>query len=153
MTRPRPLARSLFHVGAGIVLLVFGAKALVAGAIDLARAVGITERVIGLTAVALGTSLPELASSLVAALKREGDIVLGNIVGSNIFNILCILGATAALRPVEIAVSPKIAVDLVVMFGLSVLIWPFLATGLRLTRWEGLVLLAIYVGYTGWLFV
>ncbi len=146
-----PLLAALAFVAVGVALLVVGAKLLVAGAIDLARAHGVSERVIGLTMVALGTSLPELAASIVAALKRQGDIVLGNLIGSNVFNVLCILGATALVEPMRIEV-PSAHLDLAVMLGLSALVWPFLATRMRLDRWEGAVLFAVYLGYMAWLF-
>ncbi|MCP4202563.1 MAG: calcium/sodium antiporter [bacterium] len=135
----------------GLALLFVGAESLIRGGLNLARAFGISERVIGLSLVALGTSLPELAASIVAALKKEGDIVLGNLIGSNIFNVLCILGLTAIVRPVEIdwlASWP----DLVVMLALSALIWPFLATRMKLERWEGFLLLGGYVTYMAVLF-
>ncbi len=135
----------------GLALLFTGAEALIHGGLSLARKFGISERVIGLSLVALGTSLPELAASIVAALKKEGDIVLGNLIGSNIFNVLCILGITAFVRPVEVdwlASWP----DLVVMLALSALIWPFLATRLKLERWEGFLLLSGYVVYMAILF-
>ncbi len=144
--------KSLALVAVGLIFLVLGARALVTGGVNLARAIGVSERVIGLTMVALGTSLPELASSVAAARKRETGILLGNLIGSNVFNVLCILGATVLVRPV--AVDPAaVRLDLFVMLGLSVLVWPFLATGLKLDRWEGLVLLALYAGYIFYLFV
>lgn len=134
----------------GLGLLVAGAQSLVAGATSLARGFGVPELIIGLTLVAVGTSLPELSTSIIAAMKREPDIALGNIVGSNIFNILFILGTTTALQPISVAFG-AIAVDLWVMLGLSVLLLPFLSTGLRLGRREGSVLLLFYVGYVAYL--
>jgi len=142
---------SLLLVIAGILLLTFGARALVTGAVSTARGLGISERVIGLTMVAVGTSLPELASCLVAPRHREGDIVLGNLVGSNIFNILCILGVTAALHPFTIH-GDGVWIDLVAMLAMSLLIWPFLVTGMKVQRWEGAVLLVGYLVYVGFLF-
>jgi cation:H+ antiporter len=135
----------------GIILLVLGAKALVTGAVSIARTMGIDERVIGLTLVALGTSLPELASAIVAAVKREGDILLGNVVGSNIFNVLAIFGTTAMVRPMEVEVHDAWS-DLTVMMVFSVLLWPMLVSRRHLDRWEGLLLLAGFLGYFGWLF-
>jgi cation:H+ antiporter len=147
-----PLWRSTVGVGIGVVLLVGGAQALVIGASDIAREMGVPERVIGLTLVAIGTSLPELAASLAAGRKGEVDIVMGNIVGSNIFNLLCILGLTAVVSP--ITVSPEIIrTDYWMMFGTSVLLLIFLATAKRLSRVEGLVLLALYVGYSIYLYL
>ncbi len=141
-----PVWRGLLGVGAGVGLLVLGADALVEGAVALARGFGVSERVIGLTVVAVGTSLPELASALVAALRRESDIVLGNLVGSNVFNVLAILGVTALVRPVPVQTG-AVQLDLGVMLGLSVLVWPFLYTGYRLGRREGAALLLAYLGY------
>ena len=146
-----PALKSLVLVAVGIAMLVFGARALVTGGINLARLIGVSERVIGLTIVALGTSLPELASSIVAAIKRESGILLGNLIGSNVFNILCILGLTVLVRPIQV-VPGAVWGDLIVMLGVSGLVWPFLATGLKMERWEGFVLLAVYVGYTAFLF-
>jgi len=143
-------AWALGRVALGIVLLVLGAHSLVEGAVGLARLLGVSERVIGLTVVAAGTSLPELASAVAAALKREGDILLGNIIGSNVFNTLVIFGSTALTAPV--LVPPAGArLDLLMMLAISLLIWPFLASGKRLRRSEGLVLLLVYVGYIAWL--
>lgn len=135
----------------GIVLLVLGAKALITGAVSIARSAGIDERVIGLTLVALGTSLPELASAVVAAAKREGDILLGNVVGSNIFNVLAIFGTTSMVAPMDVKIVGAWS-DLGVMMAFSVVLWPMLFSRHHLDRWEGAVLLAGFVGYVGWLF-
>jgi len=123
-----------------------GARLLTIGAVELARVFGVPELVIGLTIVALGTSLPEVAASIAAALKREPDIALGNIVGSNVFNILGILGLTALVQPVGVPWE-GIQRDIWVMLGASLLLWPFLATGYRLGRREGGVFLGLYVAY------
>lgn len=135
----------------GLSLLVGGAQALVEGAVSLARTLGVSERVIGLTLVAVGTSLPELASSLIAALRRESDIVLGNLIGSNIFNVLGILGVTALAAPLALPLA-AVRLDLLVMLGFSLLVLPFLATGLRLGRREGAVLLIAYAAYVAVLY-
>jgi cation:H+ antiporter len=143
---------SVLLVVVGIGLLMAGAHSLVTGGVSIARAIGVSERVIGLTLVAFGTSLPELAASLVAGLRREGDIVLGNVVGSNIFNVLCILGITPMVTPLTIDAS-AVWLDLTAMLVLSLLLWPILASHLKLERWEGFLLLAFYGLYIGWLFV
>ncbi len=143
---------SVASIALGIALLILGADVLIKGAVGLARSWGISERVIGLTMVAFGTSLPELASCVVAAMKREGDLVLGNLIGSNIFNILFILGTTALVRPIQVqtrAVWP----DLIAMMAVSLLTWVLLRTGHRLGRREGLLLMAIYFVYVTMLFV
>jgi cation:H+ antiporter len=139
------------QVIAGGVLLVAGAMALVDGAVQFARAMGITERVIGITLVAIGTSLPEFATSVVAAMKREGDIALGNVVGSNIFNILAVLGLTAMVRPIEIDSGAMIG-DLGVMLAFTLILIPFAITGRRIARVEGLILVVAYCGYVTYLF-
>lgn len=145
-SKPRGPWASIGLVVLGLALLLLGAQSLIQGGLAIARSFGVSERIIGLSLVALGTSLPELAASIVAALKKEGDIVLGNIIGSNIFNILGILGITALVRPVEIDWLSSWP-DLVVMLALSALIWPFLTTRRKLERWEGFLLLGGYVLY------
>ena len=142
--------RRLFFLALGVLFLALGSSALVEGAVALARALGVGERAIGLTVVALGTSLPELAAALVAALRREGDILLGNVVGSNVFNVLGILGTVAAVKPLSLAGG--IGPDLLGMAGLSLLAWAFLWTGMRLGRREAAVLLAFYLLYVGAVF-
>jgi cation:H+ antiporter len=137
-----------FIVG-GLVMLVFGARFLVEAAIDIAKAFGLSEAVIGLTIVAVGTSLPEFATSLVAALKKEADIAVGNIVGSNIFNILGILGISSAVTPLSSAGIT--AIDLGVMMLFALVLWIFSRTGHLLTRFEGFLMLAGYSGYVAWL--
>ena len=140
-----PAGRALFFAGAGLALLALGADLLVDGAVVMARAAGLSEAVVGLTVVAIGTSLPELATSLVATLRGEGDIALGNVVGSNIFNVLGILGISALVHPLERSgVAP---VDLLVMLAASMLLLPLLRSGLLLARWEGALLLSVYTVY------
>jgi len=134
---------------AGLVMLVFGARFLVDAAIDIAKAAGLSEAVIGLTIVAVGTSLPEFATSLVAALKKEADIAVGNVVGSNIFNILGILGISAAVTP--LSSSGITGIDLGVMAAFALALWIFSRTGYRITRTEGSVLLLAYAAYIFWL--
>ncbi len=135
---------------AGIGVLVFGATLLVDGAITVAREFGVSETVIGLSVVALGTSLPELATSAVAAFRREADVAIGNVVGSNIYNVLGILGATALIQPIAVP-AEIMAVDIWVMLAATIVLVVFALTGLRINRWEGALLLAGYVGYIGYL--
>lgn len=142
---------SITGVVLGIGLLIFGADLLIKGAVGFARSVGVSERVIGLTIVAFGTSLPELASCVVAAVRKEGDLVLGNLIGSNIFNVLFILGTTAAIRPIPVQTN-EVWPDLVAMMIISLLAWVLLRTGRRLGRREGLLLMATYAGYMVLLF-
>jgi cation:H+ antiporter len=143
-----PLA-TLMALG-GIGVLVFGATLLVDGAIQVARDYGISETIIGLTVVALGTSLPELATSAVAAFRREADVAIGNVVGSNIYNILGILGVTALVQPIPMP-AEIMAVDIWVMLAAAVVLVVFALSGLRINRWEGGLLLAGYVAYIAFL--
>ena len=122
-----------------------GVPFFVDGAVGLARAIGVSEAVIGLTIVALGTSLPELATSVIAAIKKEEDIAIGNIIGSNIFNILAILGVSSTITPLDATGVGQ--VSLYFMLGTSVLLLPFMRTGFVLNRIEGMLLLAVYGGY------
>lgn len=140
----------VYGVG-GLLLLVLGARLLVSGAVTIAESMGVSSLVIGLTVVAVGTSLPELATSLAAALRGHADLALGNVVGSNIVNILAILGVTACVRPIGAAGLRW--VDGGVMLGLALLTLPFLWTGLAFSRWEGGVLLAVYVAYMAFLVI
>lgn len=130
----------------GLVGLVIGAQLLVTGATTIARSFGVSELIIGLTLVAVGTSLPELATSVVAALRKESDIALGNVIGSNLFNILGILGITSLVRPIT-PLGDGVIVSLLVMIGIALLLVPLLLTGRRLARWEGGLLLVIYAVY------
>lgn len=131
----------------GIAGVIIGASLLVGASVELARLAGISETVIGLTLVAVGTSLPELATSIMAAIRRQGDVAFGNIVGSNLFNILGILGITGLVIPVP--VPPEVlSFDLWVMLGVTLLMVLFAVTGWRITRGEGAVFLALYVLYT-----
>lgn len=136
-------------IAGGLVLLVLGARWLVAAAVDFARALGVSELVVGLTLVAAGTSLPEVATSLVAAVRRERDIAVGNVVGSNLFNILGVLGFSAAFapRPLEVA-APVVAFDLPVMVAVSIACLPIFYTGRCIARWEGGLFFAYYLAYT-----
>lgn len=140
---------SVLLVIAGLAFLIYGANVFVEGAVALAKRAGLSEVVIGLTIVAAGTSLPELITSAVAAYKKEADIALGNIVGSNIFNILSIIGITALISPVDS--SGITLVDISVLILTSVLIWPLSRSGSKLSRWEGGILLMVYVGYISYL--
>lgn len=129
----------------GLALLVGGARLLVEGAVAIAEAAGVSEAVIGLTIVAVGTSLPELATSVVAALRGEGDIAVGNVVGSNVFNVLGILGIAALASPLS---RGGIALfDLGAMLFLTVLLVPLMRSGFQLARWEGGLLLTCYAAY------
>ncbi|MBB4287421.1 calcium/sodium antiporter [Roseospira goensis] len=145
--KDRPWAVIIGAIVLGLIGVVAGAHLLVEGAVVIARALGVSEEVIGLTMVALGTSLPELAVAVVAALKGHSDVAVGNVVGSNIFNILAIVGATAAVIPIEI--PPQILrFDIWAMAAVSVLMIPVLLSGRRMGRGEAAGFLVLYAGYT-----
>lgn len=135
---------------AGLAIIIAGGRLLVDGAVDLARQLGMSEAVIGLTIVAAGTSMPELVTSAVAAVRRQTDVALGNILGSNIYNILGIGGVTALISPTAVPAS-MVRFDIPVMIAVSLLLLVFCATGRRLSRVEGGVFLLLYVAYTAWL--
>jgi cation:H+ antiporter len=142
----KPVALAL----GGLVLLVVGSRLLVGGAMDLARILGVSEAVIGLTIVAAGTSMPELATSALAALRRQADVAIGNVLGSNIYNVLGIGGVTAAIAPTAVP-AEIIRFDLPVMLLASVALLALLYTGRRLSRREGALLFALYLAYVWWL--
>ena len=141
-----PIGRALLMLAAGLIAVVAGAQALVSGASELARALGVDEATIGLTVVAVGTSLPELATSMVAAWKGRRDIALGNVIGSNIFNVLGILGLTAVITPIP--VEPRfLALDVPVMLAASAALAVVLASHSLRGRLAGLASVALYLGY------
>jgi cation:H+ antiporter len=151
---PKPYASAinLALIIAGLVLLVSGSNFLVHGATELARALGLSELVIGLTVVAIGTSLPELATSVMAALKGERDIAVGNIVGSNIFNLLCVLGLASMVSPQAIAVAANaLQFDFPVMIAVAIACLPIFFNGYAINRWEGGVFVVYYAIYTAYL--
>lgn len=152
LRRPLDWLVNLGLVVGGLVLLVLGARWLVDGAIMVARALGVSELVIGLTVVAVGTSLPEIATSVIAALRGTRDIAVGNAVGSNIFNVLCVLGLAAVFAPSGILVSPAaLSFDIPVMIAVVFACLPIFFNGWRIARWEGLLFLAYYAAYTAYL--
>jgi cation:H+ antiporter len=150
--QPTSLWRGIGGAVLGIGLLVLGADAVVRGAVDIAAALGVPERVIGLTMVAFGTSLPELASSVAAAARSEGDMILGNIAGSNIFNILAVLGTSAGATVLPVSL-PAIGLDLAVAMAFSAVLLPIMATTGRLGRLPGGLLLLAYLAYVTLLFL
>jgi len=142
---------SLAVIGAGLALLVVGGRLCVGGAVGLARQLALSEKFIGSTIVAVGTSLPELATSAVAAYRRRPDIAVGNVVGSNIFNILAILGISAVIRPVRY--PPAFNPDMYVLIAATLFLFVVMFTGRRrkLDRWEAALMLGGYVGYVAYL--
>jgi cation:H+ antiporter len=144
-----PLGRHLAITGVGLVALVGGAEFAVDGAVGVARALGVSEVVIGLTVIAVGTSLPELVASVVATVRGHADLAIGNVVGSNIFNLLFVAGATAVLRPVPVPLGGH--VDLAVCAGLSLILFFVCGTAdRRIIRSESALLLVSYFSYVGW---
>ena len=150
-----PLNRSVFWLVAGLLLLMASSRILVWGAVEIAQIFGVSDMIIGLTIVAVGTSLPELASSVIAARKGEHDIALGNVLGSNLFNTLAVVGIAGSIHP--FAVEPEtLSRDMVVMGALTISLF-LIGYGFkrgrqgRINRFEGAVLLLVYVGYNGWL--
>lgn len=150
-TRPRPWL-CLLYVAAGAALLALGAHATVTGAVQLARLLGWSERVIGLTIVSIGTGLPEVVASVVSSARGRSDIAIGNVIGSNLFNILVILGLSGLVAPLPVQ-SEIVASDGWWMLGVTLLLLPIMWTGLRVNRFEGAVLLAAYGTYLGLLLV
>jgi cation:H+ antiporter len=142
----------LILIAAGLAMLVLGARWLVAAAVSFATYLGVSEMIIGLTIVAAGTSLPEVATSVMAAIRGERDIAVGNVVGSNVFNILGVLGLTATFAPAGLIVpAAMIAFDIPVMLAVAVACLPIFFTGNLIARWEGGLFFALYVAYTTYL--
>lgn len=136
----------------GLVLLVIGSHCLVDSAVAIATSMGVSELVIGLTIIAAGTSLPEVATSVLASIRKHEDIAVGNVVGSNIFNILFILGLAAVIAPGGIPVNPAaMSFDIPIMIAVALACLPFFFTGYRIERWEGVVFCGYYVAYTAYL--
>jgi cation:H+ antiporter len=136
----------------GLVLLVIGSRWLVVAAIEIARSLGVSELVIGLTILAVGTSLPEVAASVIAAVRGQRDIAVGNVIGSSIFNILGVLGASATFASTGVPVEPGARVfDIPVMIAVAVACLPIFFTGGGIARWEGALFLAYYAAYTAYL--
>lgn len=146
----RPWLAPVLALG-GIVALVFGADFLVEGAVNIARSFGVPDAVIGLSLVAVGTSLPELATAIVAAIRRHSDVVLGNVIGSNIFNVLAILGVTVVIQPIEVSARFR-EIDTPVMLGASVLLLALLFATSRISRAWGVLMLVAYAAYMVFLF-
>jgi cation:H+ antiporter len=147
---PGSMALSLAMAVGGIAITIFGAGYLVDGSIALAKNLGISDTIIGLTIVAVGTSMPELVTSVMAAIRKHADVAYGNIVGSNIFNVLFILGTTSIIQPIDIP-RQIASFDIWVMLAATGLLVYFARTGAKLQRWEGWVFMACYAAYTGYL--
>ena len=145
-------AKDIVLIVVGLVLLVLGSQWLVSAAVTIATAMGVSELVIGLTIVAAGTSMPEVATSVTAAIRGQRDIAVGNVVGSNLFNLLCVLGMTALVAPDGLPVSDAaIRFDMPVMLAVAVACLPIFFVGYTIQRWEGALFLGYYVAYTAYL--
>jgi len=140
--------RQLLEICGGLLLLGLGSKWLVDGAVEIARLLGVSDLVIGLTIIAIGTSLPELATSVLASYRGQRDIAVGNVVGSNIFNILSVLGMTSLVAPAGLPVPPAaLTFDLPVMLVVAIACLPIFLAGHRINRWEGLLFFGYYLVY------
>ncbi len=141
------MGRALIGVAVGLALLVLGGRWTISGAVHIAQSLGVSQSLIGLTIVAVGTSLPELATSITAALKKKYDIAVGNVVGSNIFNIFFILGISAIIRPLPLKAQSN--TDMGVVVGVTILLFICMFTGKRriIDRWEGVLMVVGYIGY------
>ncbi len=151
VTKKYPVWKMAVFIVGGLAGLIVGGRLVVTSAVDIARVLGMSEKLIGLTIVAAGTSLPELATSVVAAIKKNNDIAVGNIVGSNIFNIFLILGVSSVINPVSF--NPVFNVDIALLTFGTLLLFFAMFTGKKhkLDRWEAILLLSIYIGYTVYL--
>jgi cation:H+ antiporter len=151
-TAQKPLLVQIFFIVAGLALLVLGAGWLVDAATEIAKSLGVSDLVIGLTIVAAGTSLPELATSVTAAIRGQRDIAVGNVVGSNIFNLLAVLGASAAISKDGVAVADAaLRLDIPVMIAATIVLIPICWNGFQIKRWEGILLAVFYVAYVAYL--
>ena len=143
---PLPLYKTVLFLGIGGVALWGGSELLITGAIEMAKANGVSERIIGVTVVSVGTSIPELAASIIAIIKKEKAISLGNLIGSNIFNLLAVLGITSIITPIKVMDEGLLSNDIFWMLGISFLVLPlvFIPKGFRLGWRDGVVLLVVY---------
>lgn len=130
----------------GLVGLYFGATWLLQGSVSLAKEAGLSERVIGITIIAFGTSVPELITCVVAAYRKETAISIGNLIGSNIFNIMAVIGITAIIHPIEVS-QPSLDFDFIWMIGFALLLLPMIWIGKKVGFWKGLILFGMYVTY------
>ncbi|MFW5823353.1 MAG: sodium:calcium antiporter, partial [Marinobacter sp.] len=147
-----PAWSNILLVVAGLALLVMGSRWLVQSAVTIAGSLGVSEAVIGVTVIAAGTSLPEVMTSVMATLRGQRDIAIGNVVGSNIFNLLCVLGLSGLVTPEPLVAGSQLAsLDIPVMLGVALLCLPLFFTGAALTRFEGALFLVLYVSYVWYL--
>ncbi len=151
---PKQIAIQFALIVGGLILLVFGADWLINGATVIAEMFGVSNLVIGLTIVAVGTSLPEIATSIMASLRNQKDIAVGNAIGSNIFNILLVLGITALVAPIGVIVPERaVSTDMPIMIGVAVACLPIFFTDYTISRWEGFLFLGYYLAYVVYLYL
>jgi cation:H+ antiporter len=146
-----PLPKSLLYIAGGLIAVIFGGNLVVDKACIIAANFGVSQNFIGLTIVAIGTSLPELVTSIVATRKGDSGLALGNAIGSNIFNILFILGMSAATQPLH--VLSESLIDCIILLASGIVLFLFAYTKKTMSRWEGAACILMYVGYTAYLFV
>ena len=146
----RSYYKNILYIVFGVIGLSIGAKLLVDSAISIAQSLGVSQALIGITAVAIGTSLPELTTSVIAALKRESGIIIGNIIGSNIFNI-GILGIISVLKPIEMK-QHLLQFEFCIMILFSIILLPIMKTGFKIAKTEGLLLLLFYLMFLRFIF-
>lgn len=149
--KPSTIGRELGLIAVGLIAMIAGSKMLLVGAVAFAKYFGLSDEVIGLTLIAAGTSLPELATSTMAAWKGESEIAIGNVVGSNIFNILGILGFAGTLLPLQVS-EHMFGIDIPIMVVVSLGVLPIMRTGMKISRPEGIILLGTFIVYTWYLF-
>lgn len=147
----RPIAVSIILAAVGLAGIIFGGDLVVDNASDIAKAVSMSESLVGLTIVAVGTSLPELVTSITASIKKENDIAIGNVIGSNIFNIIFILGLSSTISPLTL--DRAALVDMLVMFGSGVILLLVALFSKKMQRWQGAVTLLLYVGYLTYIII
>lgn len=153
VTEDYSTGKAILFIVIGLVGLIIGGRLIVTSAVSIAEVIGISERVIGLTVVSIGTSLPELATSIIAVRKKNVDIAIGNVVGSNIFNIFLILGVSGTVMPLTIDENSFFDITMNIVASLLLFLFVFTGKGRQLERWEGIVLLGLYVGYLTYLII
>jgi cation:H+ antiporter len=144
---------ALIYIVLGLAGLIIGGRFIVSSAVSLAEMIGLSERIIGLTVVSIGTSLPELATSIIAVRKKNVDIAIGNVVGSNIFNIFLILGVSGTIVPLNLQENTIFDIMVNILSGLLLFIFIFTGKGRQLERWEGFVFIALYIAYLSYLII
>ncbi len=147
VAKTHPLSKTKHHIILGIVGLIVGGKWIVDGAVEIAKFFNISESLIGLTIIAIGTSLPELATSAVAAYKKQSDIAIGNIVGSNIFNIFFVLGVSAIIRPLPFNDNLNKDIAMTIFASVILLLMMFIGKKRIIKRWQGIFMIIVYIGY------